>query len=122
MVLNCRSHDDTELLKDDVYRVARRLRPSRGQSPVLEEQVPRMYHELQAIVEAKVKSMSGSGRGQGGVARTPPVLRHEEFLDYVRSLPQSVRQENLEDDEEEYAVACRCASSLVAKQVARQLV
>lgn len=118
VTLDGRSHDDVEKLKDDVYRVARRLRHPRGQTPVIEDQVPRMYQELQSILDSKVKSMRGSRRGRGGRAGTPPVLRHEEFVDYVRSLPQSVRQDNLEEDEEEYALACRCGSSPVGSLVA----
>ena len=107
VVLDSRNRDDVELLREDVYRVTRRLRHPRSQAPVVEEQVPRMYHHLQSLVEAKVKSMGHGGGGvAGGGARPAPVLRHEEFVDYFHSLAQGVHEDS-EEDREELTLACR---------------
>ena len=65
---------------------------------MLEEMLPRSYQELQSLIEVKVRSL----RREGGVA---PVLRHEEFVAYVRSLTLH-NPNDIEQDDEEFAVAC----------------
>ncbi len=65
---------------------------------MLEEMLPRSYQELQSLIEIKVRSL----RREGAQA---PVLRHEEFVSYVRSLTLH-NPNDIEQDDEEFSVAC----------------
>ncbi len=65
---------------------------------MIEEMLPRSYQELQSLIEVKVRSL----RREGAQA---PVLRHEEFVSYVRSLTLH-NPNDIEQDDEEFAVAC----------------
>ncbi len=65
---------------------------------MLEEMLPRSYQELQSLIEVKVRSL----RREGGQA---PVLRHEEFVSYVRSLTLH-SPNDIEQDDEEFSLAC----------------
>ncbi len=90
--------EGVDLLMTDVYDTALQMRHPRTKVPFLEDVVPRSYQDLQNLVELKVKSMRR--------LRNPaPILRHEEFVDYIRSL--TISHDDLEDDQEELALATR---------------
>ena len=96
--MDCLSKDDIDLLMSDVYDIALQLRHPRTQVPFLEDMVPHSYQELQSLVEVKVRSLSREWQ-------SAPILRHEEFVDYVRSLTLH-NPDDLEQDEEEFTLAC----------------
>lgn len=98
VIMDCLSKEDVEHLMNDIYDMAVQLRHPRTQIPFLEDVVPRSYHELQSLVEVKVRSLCRDWQ-------SAPILRHEEFVDYVRSLTLH-NPEDLEQDEEEFALAC----------------
>ena len=98
VIMDCLSKDDIELLMNDVYDIALQLRHPRTQVPFLEDMVPHSYQELQSLVEVKVRSLSRDWQ-------SAPILRHEEFVDYVRSLTLH-NPDDFEQDEEEFALAC----------------
>ena len=98
VIMDCLSKDDIDLLMSDVYDIALQLRHPRTQVPFLEDMVPHSYQELQSLVEVKVRSLSREWQ-------SAPILRHEEFVDYVRSLTLH-NPDDLERDEEEFTLAC----------------
>ena len=98
VIMDCLNKDDVELLMNDIYEIMLQLRHPRTQVPFLEDVVPRSYQELQSLVEVKVCSLCRDWQ-------SAPILRHEEFVDYVRSLTLH-NPEDLEQDEEEFALAC----------------
>ena len=65
---------------------------------MLDELLPRSYQELQSLIEVKVRSLRRE-------RQTAPVLRHEEFVSYVRSLTLH-NPSDIEQDDEEFALAC----------------
>ena len=98
VVMNCLRKEDTEMLLKDIYEVVLRMKRPRTQDSLIESLVPRSYQELQSLVEVKVRSLCRD-------KNRAPVLRHEEFIDYVRSL--TLHDPNdLEHDEEEFMLAC----------------
>ena len=62
------------------------------------EPFPRSYQELQTLVEVKVRNLCLE-------RHVPPVVRHEELIDYVRSL-MVANPNGLDQDEEEFNLAC----------------
>lgn len=99
--MDCLNKSDVEHLMSDIYEsVALTMKHPRTRAPVLEDTVPRSYQELQNLVELKVKSMR---RDKYSV----PVLKHEEFVDYVRSLTLHQHYSYMEEDAEEFDLACR---------------
>ena len=98
VVMNCLRKEDTEMLLKDIYEVVLRMKHPRRLVSLIESVVPRSYQELQSLVEVKVRSLCRD-------KNRAPVLRHEEFIDYVRSL--TLHDPNdLEHDEEEFMLAC----------------
>ena len=102
VIMDCLSKDDIELLMNDVYDIALQLRHPRTQVPFLEDMVPHSYQELQSLVEVKVRSLSRDWQ-------SAPILRHEEFVDYVRSLTLH-NPDDFEQDEEEFAPSLQLPS------------
>lgn len=98
VVLDTLRKEDVDMLLNDVYDIALQMKQSRSRSPLLEEMVPRSYQELQSLVEVKVRSLCINNK-------TAPVLRRDEFMDYVRSLTLH-NPNDLEEDEEEFDLAC----------------
>lgn len=98
VVMNCLKKDDIEMLTKDIYEIVLRMKHPRTHTYLIENMVPRSYQELQSLVEVKVRSLCRD-------KHRAPVLRHEEFIDYVRSL--TLHDPNdLEHDEEEFMLAC----------------
>ena len=98
VVMNCLRKEDTDMLLKDIYEIVIRMRHPNLQVSLIENMVPRSYQELQSLVEVKVRSLCRD-------KHRAPVLRHEEFIDYVRSL--TLHDPNdLEHDEEEFTLAC----------------
>ena len=99
VVMDCMNHEDVEMLLEDVYRIAQQMRHPKTNVLLLAEPYPRSYQELQALVEVKVRNLCIE-------RRVAPVLRHEELIDYVRSLTVA-NPNGLDQDEEEFNLACR---------------
>ena len=98
VVMNCLKRDDIEMLQKDIYEIVLRMKHPRTHTYLIENMVPRSYQELQSLVEVKVRSLCRD-------KHRAPVLRHEEFIDYVRSL--TLHDPNdLDHDEEEFMLAC----------------
>ena len=98
VMMNCLKRDDIDMLMKDIYEIVLRMKHPRMHVPIIENMVPRSYQELQSLVEVKVRSLCRD-------KHRAPVLRHEEFIDYVRSL--TLHDPNdLEHDEEEFMLAC----------------
>ena len=98
VMMNCLRKEDTDMLMKDIYEIILRMKLPNKQTPLIESLVPRSYHELQSLVEVKVRSLCRD-------KNRAPVLRHEEFIDYVRSL--TLHDPNdLKHDEEEFMLAC----------------
>jgi len=99
VVMDCLNHEDVEMLLEDVYKISQQMRHPKTNVLILAEPYPRSYQELQALVEVKVRNLCLE-------RRVPPVLRHEELIDYVRSLTVA-NPNGLDQDEEEFNLACR---------------
>ena len=98
VVMNCLRKEDTDMLVRDIYDIILQMKHPKTQVSLIENLVPRSYQELQSLVEVKVRSLCRD-------KNRAPVLRHEEFIDYVRSL--TLHDPNdLEHDEEEFMLAC----------------
>ena len=98
VVMNCLRKEDTEMLVKDIYEIILRMKHPKTKTSLIDSLVPRSYQELQTLVEVKVRSLCRD-------KNQAPVLRHEEFIDYVRSL--TLHDPNdLEHDEEEFMLAC----------------
>ena len=98
VVMNCLKKDDIEMLQKDIYEIVLRMKHPRTHTYLIENMVPRSYQELQSLVEVKVRSLCRD-------KHRAPVLHHEEFIDYVRSL--TLHDPNdLDHDEEEFMLAC----------------
>eukprot|EP00731_Ephydatia_muelleri_P017993 Em0011g33a len=98
VTMTCSSSSDIELLMEDLYRFSSLLRRPGKREPIMEEQIPRLYLELQNLIELKVRAMKAE-------RVYSPAMRQEEFLDYVRSL--TFQYDDLEEGQEEFALACR---------------
>ena len=98
VAMNCQNRRDVEKLMDNIYRLALQLKHPKTHTLMMEEMVPRSYQELQTLVEVKLRGFQRNGQ-------LVPVLRHEEFVDHVRSL--TLHHDNLEQDEEEFSLAVR---------------
>ena len=98
VLIDCTNKDGVDRLMTDVYDMALQMRHYRTKATLLEDMVPQSYQNLQGLVELKMKGMRRD-------RRMAPVLRHEEFVDYIRSL--TICSENLEEDQEELALATR---------------
>jgi hypothetical protein len=98
VVMDCLSRDDIDMLLSDLYNIALKMRHPLTNVPLMSDMLPRSYQELQTLVEVKVRSLCLE-------RRMAPVLRHEELVDYVRSLTIS-NPNGLEQDEEEFSLAC----------------
>ena len=98
VTMTCSSSSDIELLLEDLYRFSSLLRRPGKREPIMEEQIPRLYLELQNLIELKVRAMRAE-------RVYSPAMRHEEFLDYVRSL--TFQYDDVEEGHEEFALACR---------------
>ena len=98
VTMTCSNPGDIELLMEDLYKFSSLLRRPGRKEAVTEEQIPRLYLELQNLIEMKVRAMK---------TERPyvPVMNHEEFSDYVRSL--TFQYDDLEEGQEEFALACR---------------
>lgn len=96
--MDCTSKEGVDLLMTDIYETALQMRHPRTKVPFLEDMVPRSYQDLQNLVELKVKSLRR-------LQNPAPILRHEEFVDYIHSL--TISHDDLESDEEELALATR---------------
>ena len=99
VVMDCLNHEDVEMLLGDIYKIAQQIRHPKTNVLIMQEPFPRSYQELQALVEVKVRNLCLE-------RRVPPILRHEELIDYVRSLTVT-NPNGLEQDEEEFNLACR---------------
>lgn len=98
VTMNCLRKEDTDMLLKDIYEIVLQMKHPKKQTSLIDSLVPRSYHELQSLVEVKVRSLCRD-------KNRAPVLRHEEFIDYVRSL--TLHDPNdLEHDEEEFMLAC----------------
>lgn len=98
VVMNCQNKRDVDKLMENIYQFALRLKHPKTRSPLMEEMVPRSYHELQTLVEVKLRGFQRKGQ-------SVPILRREEFIDHVRSL--TLHHDNLEQDKEEFSLAVR---------------
>lgn len=98
VVMDCLSREDIDMLLSDLYTIALQMRHPQTNVPFMSDMLPRSYQELQTLVEVKVRSLCLE-------RRVAPVLRHEELVDYVRSLTIS-NPHGLEQDEEEFSLAC----------------
>lgn len=98
VVMNCQNRRDVEKLMENVYQFALQLKHPKTRTLLMEEMVPRSYHELQTLVEVKLRGFQRKGQ-------SVPILRREEFIDHVRSL--TLYHDNLEKDEEEFSLAVR---------------
>ena len=98
VVMDCQNKEDVELLLGDLYDIALQMRKPHTRILLMEEMLPRSYQELQSLVEVKVRSLCRD-------SRAAPILRHEELVDYVRLF--TIHHPNdLDQDEEEFALAC----------------
>lgn len=98
VVMDCVNREDIDMLINDLYCIALQMRHPQTNVPLMSEMLPRSYQELQTLVEVKVRSLCLE-------RRVAPVLRHEEFVDYVRSLTIS-SPHGMEHDQEEFSLAC----------------
>ena len=98
VVMDCQRKEDVEMLMNDIYEIALQMKQLRSKALLLDEMVPRSYQELQSLVEVKVRSLCIN-------KQAAPVLRRDEFVDYVRSLTLH-NPNDLEQDEEEFDLAC----------------
>ena len=79
VVMDCLNVHDVDMLLKDVYQHSLQAKHPYTKRPLLQEPVPRSFHELHSLVEVKVRSWKQE-------RQSTPVLRREEFVDYVRSL------------------------------------
>ena len=98
VTMTCSNPGDIELLMEDLYKFASLLRRPGKKEVITEEQIPRLCLELQNLIEMKVRAMKTE-------RVFSPVLRHEEFLDYVRSL--TFQYDDPDEGQEEFVLACR---------------
>ena len=98
VVMDCMNREDIDMLINDLYSIALQMRHPQTNVPLMSEMLPRSYQELQTLVEVKVRSLCLE-------RHIAPVLRHEELVDYVRSLTIS-SPHGLEHDQEEFSLAC----------------
>lgn len=98
VVMNCQNKRDVEKLMENIYQFSLQLKHPKTRRLLMEEMVPRSYHELQTLVEVKLRGFQRKGQ-------LVPILRREEFIDHVRSL--TLHHDNLEQDEEEFSLAVR---------------
>ena len=97
VIMDCLNGEDVELLMKDVFEIALQMRHPRTKVLLIEDTVPHSYQALQSLVDVKVRTLRRD-------SQAAPVLRYEEFVDYVRSL--TLHHDDLEEDEEEFALAC----------------
>ena len=97
VIMSCLNREDVELLINDVFEIALQMRHPRTKVLLIEDTVPHSYQALQSLVDVKIRTLRRE-------SRAAPVLRYEEFVDYVRSL--TLHHDDLEEDEEEFALAC----------------
>ncbi len=98
VVMDCLNKDHVDKLLEDIYAISLEMRHPKTNVPLMSDMLPRSYQELQTLVEVKVRNLCQE-------RRVPPVLRHEELIDYVRSLTIS-NPNGLEQDNEEFNLAC----------------
>ena len=98
VIMDCLNREDIDMLLSDLYKIALQMRHPQTNVPLMSDMVPRSYQELQTLVEVKVRNLCLE-------RHVAPVLRHEELVDYVRSLTIS-NTNGLEQDEEEFSLAC----------------
>ena len=98
VVMDCLNREDVDMLLNDLYNIALQMRHPKTNVALMTDLLPRSYQELQTLVEVKVRNLCLE-------RRVAPVLRHEELIDYVRSLTIS-NPHGLEQDDEEFAMAC----------------
>lgn len=98
VVMDCLNREDIDMLLNDLYSIALTMRHPKTNVPLMSDMLPRSYQELQTLVEVKVRNLCLE-------RRMAPVLRHEELVDYVRSLTISSPR-GLDQDNEEFSLAC----------------
>lgn len=98
VVMDCLNREDIDMLLNDLYSIALQMRHPKTNVPLMSDLLPRSYQELQTLVEVKVRNLCLE-------RRVAPVLRHEELVDYVRSLTIS-NPHGLEQDDDEFSLAC----------------
>ena len=99
VVIDCLNREDVGMLLGDIYKIAQQMRHPKTNVLLMSEPFPRSYQELQTLVEVKVRNLCLE-------RHVPPVVRHEEFIDYVRSLT-AANLNGLDQGEEEFNLACR---------------
>lgn len=98
VIMDCLNREDVDMLLGDLYAITLQMRHPKTNVPLMSDMLPRSYQELQTLVEVKVRNLCLE-------RRVAPVLKHEELVDYVRSLTIS-NPHGLEQDDEEFSLAC----------------
>ena len=94
VLINSHSQADIERLKREIHSITMQLSSTLSSKPLIEEQVPRSYIELQGLVETKVKQFPNK----------PHIMTYEEFIDSYRSISHTAWDMT---NEEEFALACQ---------------
>ena len=94
VLINSHNQADIGRLKRDIHSITMQLSSPLSNKPLMEEQVPRSYIELQGLVENKVKHFPNKAH----------IMTYEEFIDSFRSISHTSWDMA---SEEEFGLACQ---------------